>query len=261
MRCHPATQDGLLEVPSGYELTPVPDEYDYVPAPTITGVGAATTPDGDANADPGSYGAPSVLDISGTGLNYQTMNWLSFGDPTTAADQDISYPAYADGTNVAINAPADPNGTPSSGSDPDFAGVTADTLGGQSSYDTSCSDSSADCVTYAGLPGISSVATPVPTDSGVPFALAPDTGGTAVTIQGAGLSDVVGPLEFADPLHARTSVSADAVHVQRCLRQRDRHKDGLAEPGDRRYLRLQRLWLLGSEREWRARCCTRPEIR
>ncbi len=62
-----ANQDGILEAPSGYELTPVPDEFDYVPAPTVTSVGAATTPDGDANADPGSYGAPSVLAISGTG--------------------------------------------------------------------------------------------------------------------------------------------------------------------------------------------------
>ena len=59
------------------------------------------------------------------------MNWLSFGDPTTTADQDISYPSYADGTNLTIAAPPDPNNPagPSSGSDPDFAGVTADTAG------------------------------------------------------------------------------------------------------------------------------------
>lgn len=190
-----ANQDGILEAPSGFELTPVSDEFDYVPAPTIIGVGANTT-DGDANAQPGAYGAPTVLDISGTGLNYQTLNWFSFGDPTTAADQDISYPAYADGTNVEINAPADPNGTP--GPDPDTAGVTAYTMGGHSTYDSLCTDPSVDCVTYAGLPAISSVETTVPTDPGVPFALAPDTGGTAVTILGSGLSDVVGPLEFAD---------------------------------------------------------------
>ena len=189
------SQDGLLEVPTGYELTPVPDEFDYVPVPTITGVGANTT-DGNANAQPGAYGAPSALDITGTGLNYQTLNWFSFGNPATTADQDISYPAYADGTNVEINAPADPNGTP--GPDPDTAGVTAYTMGGHSTYDSSCADPSVDCVTYAGLPTISSVDTTVPTDPGVPFALAPNTGGTAVTILGSGLSDVVGPLQFTD---------------------------------------------------------------
>ena len=190
-----ANQDGILEAPSGYELTPVPDEYDYVPEPTITGVGATTTPDGDANADPGAYGAPSVLAISGTGLNYQTMNWLSFGDPSTTADQDISYPAYADGTNVEINAPADPNGPPSAGSDPDFAGVTADTMGGQSAYDSSCTDPSVDCVTYAGLPAISSV-TAEPSG----YNAASNAGGTSLVIGGAGLSDVVGPLQFIDDL-------------------------------------------------------------
>ena len=189
-----ANQDGILMAPSGFELTPVSDEFDYVPTPTITDVGANTT-DGNANAQPGSYGAPSVLEISGTGLNYQTMNWLSFGDPTTAADQDISYPAYADGTNVEINAPADPNGPPASGSDPDTAGVTAYTLGGHSTYDSSCTDPSVDCVTYAGLPEIDSV-TALPSG----LSVAPDTGGTHVVIGGAGLSDVVGPLQFEDDI-------------------------------------------------------------
>jgi hypothetical protein len=188
-----ATQDGLLDVPSGDELTPVPDEFDYVPKPTIIGVGANTT-DGDANADPGSYGVPSVLALMGTGLNYQTMNWFSFGDPTQAATQDTSYPAYADGTNVTINAPADPS-APGPGSDANSVEVTADTLGGVSTTPT-CPG--VDCVTYAGIPSITSVTTTIPLDPSVPYALAPADGGTGVTIHGYGLSDVTGPLEFAD---------------------------------------------------------------
>jgi subtilase family serine protease len=188
-----ATEDGLLEVPTGYEITPVPDEFDYVPAPTITDVGAINTPDGDANGDPGAYGVASDLAITGTGLNYQTLDWFSFGDPTTTNGQDISYPSYADGTNVEIDALPDPNGTPASGSDSDSAVVTADTLGGRSNYDPPCTVASNDCLTYAGIPAVSSV-----TAEPLGINAAPDTGGTSLVIGGHGLDDVVGPLEFTD---------------------------------------------------------------
>jgi subtilase family serine protease len=187
-------EDGLLEVPSGYEISPVPDEYDYVPAPTVSAV-STNTVDDRVNADPSSYGDATTVEIAGTGLNYQTLNWFSFGDPSEAADQDTTYPLYADGTTVYMSAPESPTvaGGGELGTATEPAPVVADTMGGQSADDTNCAGS--DCVTYAGIPDITSVTSASNTDG---IGTSPDTGGTAVTIRGDGLTDVIRPLEFAD---------------------------------------------------------------
>lgn len=202
----PATnQDGLLEVPEiagvQYELSPVADEYDYVPAPTVSNVAGVTTVDGFANADPDTYGTPTVLQITGTGLNYQTLNWFSFGDPTQAGGQDTAYPTYADGTTDILAAPADPN-LPSSGlaagSDAAEVPITAFSMGGSSGYDSHCSNGSADCVAYAGLPRVTGVSSSTNSDPDITQQISPDTGGANLTITGSGLDDVSGPLEFVD---------------------------------------------------------------
>jgi Pro-kumamolisin, activation domain/IPT/TIG domain len=187
-----ANQDGLLEVPSGFELTSVADEFDYVPAPQVDSVQADSTLDGKADADPSSYGSPTILAITGAGLNYQTMNWFSFGDPSQASSQDTTYPASADGNNVEITAPADSGTTMAAGSDADVEPVTVSTMGGQSATPT-CPNTA--CLTYAGLPEITLVTSASNTDG---IGTSPDTGGTAVTIHGQGLSDVVPPLAFVD---------------------------------------------------------------
>jgi Pro-kumamolisin, activation domain/IPT/TIG domain len=194
-----STQDGLLEVPAGDEITAAPDEYDYVPQPSIASVSTQTQNPADlANADPGSFGTPTVIKIKGAGLSYQTLNWLYFGGTSTTSSQDTSYPAYDDGTTIEIEAPTDPNGTPSG---PAAVPVVADTTaaGAKSSDGSPCSTTTVDCVTYAGIPEVDSVSTGnTDTIGGNTVATASNAGGADLTINGAHLSDVAGPLEFID---------------------------------------------------------------
>lgn len=209
-----ANQNGLLEVPSGYELSPVPDEFDYIPAPTISSVQTETLSglaDADPGTTPGTFGSPTVTEVDGQGLNYQTLNWFSFGDPSTTASQDTSYPQYADGTKVFVNAPSSPTVTAggSPGTSLEQAPVVADTMAGSSFYDNTCANTTQDCLDYAGVPVITGVqATATQT------AAASDSGGTAITITGQGLSEVSGPLEFVDAVAPPAGVPPFSIGTQ-----------------------------------------------
>jgi hypothetical protein len=216
-----ANQDGMVEIPNqncegltgGCEVTPQPTEYDYVPAPTVTSVTALSTVHGDVNADPGSYGDPTLLEIHGTGLTYQTLNWLSFGDPADAADQDAYYPLSAIGTSMVVDAPESP--TVAAGNDlttaAEDAPVVVNTMAGQSTDDSSCTQVATDCVTYSGVPKIVSVDSDNTTDG---IGTSPDTGGAAITINGQGLNQVVGPIEFLDTVAPPAGVPPFSIGTQ-----------------------------------------------
>jgi hypothetical protein len=181
------TQDGLPEVPTGYELTPQPTEYDYVPTPTITSVSTVTS-------DPASLADASggtVVELTGTGLDLQSLYAVTVGDPTVADSNDYD-DLYASGTTLVVDLPADPNVAPAStvGPEPDPVAIGVLTVAGQSSGQN---------VTYAGIPVVSAVSTGT-SDGGLP--VAPDAGGTPLTITGQGFSDITGPLEFTDPVTA-----------------------------------------------------------
>jgi subtilase family serine protease len=206
-----SNEDGLLEVPNidgvQYELSPVPDEFDYVPSPTVTHV-IPQNVDRDVNADPDTFGAATTVEIQGTGLNYQTLDWFSFGDPTSAVDQDTSYPLYADGTTVYMDAPESPAVAAGHTLTPltQRAVVLADSMAGQSS-NPSCPSSA--CVLYAGIPEVDSVtAVSAQTDA------AADTGGTAIAIDGQGLGDVVPPIEFVDDFPPPAGVPPFSIGTQ-----------------------------------------------
>jgi hypothetical protein len=184
-----ATQDTLTEVPTGFEITPQPTEYDYYPTPTITTVSTQTS----APASLADASGGTAVVINGTGLNLQTLENLLVGKPTLASSDTLAF-EYVTGTEVVLEAPTDPNLTaanPTPGPDPDAVPIAAETVAATSAAGPK--------LTYAGIPVISQVATPV-TDPVTGYPVGPDAGGTALTITGQGFSDVSGPLEFSDAL-------------------------------------------------------------
>jgi hypothetical protein len=193
------TQDGLPEVPTGFELAPSPTEFDYIPTPEITSVNAdgsnsssdftpVTTADPSTLAD--ASGGSIVL-LTGQGLNPLTLDYFLVGDPTLNSSIDFSLLFYA-GNEAVIELPADPNVAAGDtiGTQPDSVPITASTVAGNSAP--------ADAI-YAGIPTVSSVSTGQ-TDAG--YAVGPDAGGTGLTVTGAGFSDVTGPLQFVDNVTA-----------------------------------------------------------
>ncbi len=187
------TMDGLNEVPVGYELTPQPTEFDYVPTPSITSVStSASSPSSLA-----SEGGTTTVTVKGTGLNEQTLNWLALGDPTSDPGQVFAYSFYS-GTELQFKAPAV---APSVNAQ--TVPIYADTLGDGSNVSSSQSGN----VVYAGIPVVKSVAVDATSKNpkgtvvdGLP--VAPDQGGdaanTALTVTGSGFSDADGPLLFTD---------------------------------------------------------------
>ncbi len=195
-------QDGLAEVPTGYEETPTPTEFDYAPTPTIATVSTDTTkPATLADASGGT-----IVEITGTGLDLQTLDAVTDGDPTVYDSDDYSV-LYATGTVLEVKLPADPNvpagGTVGTSTDPVPIGVL--TAAGQSAAGTN--------VTYAGIPAITAVSTGA-SDEG--YAVGPDAGGTPLTITGQGFNQVLKPLEFNDNVSAAANGEAfsDATQYQ-----------------------------------------------
>lgn len=177
------SQDGLDEVPPGYEITPQPTEFDYVPTPAITSVSTVgTDPASLADASGGT-----VVELTGTGLDLQSLYAVTVGDPSVYDSDDFDV-LYATGTDLEVQLPADPNVAPTTtiGPEPDPVAIGVLTAAGQSTGQTA---------TYAGIPVISSVSTGT-SDAGIP--VAPDAGGTPLTITGQGFSDITGPLQFTD---------------------------------------------------------------
>ncbi|HET9093211.1 MAG TPA: protease pro-enzyme activation domain-containing protein [Acidimicrobiales bacterium] len=172
---------GVLPPVPGAEEAPAPTEYDYVPTPTITSV-STPSPASVTPADAGNLASetaspfPSTVTITGTGFNFQTLSAINFGDPTLESSQVTPNVISVTGTQIQLAAPALPTTTVN----PTSEAVSVDSLGGQSA--------SGPAVTYAGVPVVTSVSPPV----------APDTGGTTVTVQGDGFDQALPPLLVTD---------------------------------------------------------------
>jgi Pro-kumamolisin, activation domain/Subtilase family/Abnormal spindle-like microcephaly-assoc'd, ASPM-SPD-2-Hydin/IPT/TIG domain len=180
-------QDGVPEVPVGFEMTPQPTEFDYIPAPTITSVSTV----GSAPATLANDGGGTVVQLTGSGLNPQTLNWIAVGDPTKEASVDISDTFYS-GTQIDVVAPstADFNaGKPDVNAE--SVPVAADTMANAGNV-----ASTGQNVVYAGLPKVTSVSTGT-TDASLGLPVAPTTGGSALTVNGSGFSDA-SVVEFND---------------------------------------------------------------
>lgn len=173
----PLTTMGVPQPPAGYELVAAPTEFDYVPTPTITSV--STDP-----ANILTYAnevGPTFLDVHGRGFNPQTFTGTAFGDPTIAFDQGY-FPVYQTGTEIQLWAPPPLALVQSPTFDPTTAPMTVTTLGGTSA--------GAD-ITYAGIPRVDTVvnSTSGAKNLGGTYG-GPDTGGSPLTIDGIGYSDV-----------------------------------------------------------------------
>ena len=187
---------GVLVAPADDESSPAATEYDYEPAPTITSI---STNQGGA-ASLASEEGGSVVTITGKGFNAATLDWVNFGDPTQASSQLDPFSMVVSVTGTEIQAVA-----------PGFETATTGTTTLPVSVQTAAGPSNSVNATYAGVPSVASVqATGGPT-AGSQFA--PDTGGTQITIDGAGFADeawFVAFLDVATPFSVGTQYNFDA---------------------------------------------------
>jgi hypothetical protein len=170
---------GVVKVPSGCgcEGVPAPNEYDYVPRPSIT---AVSTSDGPAHL--ASERGGTVITIRGQGLNPLTLDWADFGNPLRAASQDVDY-AFLAGTEMQISAPGRRLSV-----DPASVRVSVHSLGGQSPRAVA---------RYAGVPRVSEVLGARSRRRLYGAAGAEDAGGTPIRLLGRGLAgQLTGPLRF-----------------------------------------------------------------
>ncbi|HTZ93215.1 MAG TPA: protease pro-enzyme activation domain-containing protein [Streptosporangiaceae bacterium] len=178
--------EGLLPAPSPMavitaprhchcEVAPGATEFDYLPKPTITSVSTSL-------ANPSSlaseYGG-TELTIKGRGLDELGLLATDFGDPGQQSSEDFNT-LYVTGTEVQVFAP----GTAELTTEPTSLPVRMYTVAGVSGKKL---------VIFAGTPDVSSVLTAVGKLPG-----SADTGGTRVTIKGAGFDQAFGPIVYSD---------------------------------------------------------------
>jgi len=171
----------------GCEEMPAPTEYDYVPVPTVTSISTSQGPASLADA----YGG-TVVTVTGTGFDPLTGEWANIGDPTQ--DSSVYYcenPGciYVSGTEVQFEAPPIvATGAPAP-VQPTSLPFSIKTIAGQSNELP---------LTWAGVPTVTAVANTSGTGSVDGVYGSADTGGTAVTVTGAGFDQAVGPIGFVD---------------------------------------------------------------
>ncbi|MGD1011252.1 MAG: protease pro-enzyme activation domain-containing protein [Acidimicrobiales bacterium] len=195
---------GAEIVPSGFEATPQPTEFDYVPAPQITSVSTGTIADlsncvtlpADCNAallasETGGL-VGNLVTINGVGMNDLTLDYAAYGEPVT--EDSMAQPVAATGTSLELAVPAMAM----------FGVTTIEPITLPVSFTSMAGTSNESNIVYAGVPEVTSVVNTVTGLSGVPDSVActsppPASGcGTPITISGVGLLQTVGPIEFAD---------------------------------------------------------------
>jgi subtilase family serine protease len=186
--------DGIV-LPSGCgcEDEPQTTEYDYVPAPTITSVSTGTAADlpGNAESLASEFGgsASNIVEVTGTGMDPLTMDFALFGGPPYN-ENSVFYPIEANGTSMIIDAPAISYGNAST--EPVSVPVGVTSLAGTTA------NTAVAAVEYAGIPEVDAVTNTANTRTISGVGGVPDTGGSPLSIAGAGLSQSAGPLGFVD---------------------------------------------------------------
>jgi hypothetical protein len=173
----------------GCASLPAPSEYDYVPAPSITGVATTYVSElGD-----------TVETITGHGFATPAFDWVTVGDPTNAASEDFSALSITpDEIDILVN-PTDR--------------LTTVTKATALRVVTSAGTSGPAGVIYAGIPRVDTVS---------PNA-GPVTGGTSITVTGLGFKAVRpsagGSLEYVDEDlgFPRDQLAGFTVHGSRSL--------------------------------------------
>ncbi len=167
---------GVFGAPAGCgcEVDQAPTEFDYVPEPKVTSVSTSAANPSSLASEAGG----TLITITGQGLDYLTMDWADFGDPSQASSVSTAFVSLT-GTQIQIMASPEQETT-----SPAHIPFSVLTLAGQSpGFD----------VTYAGVPNVTRVVATRTGRNG-----SPDTGGTPLTVSGQGFGQAVGPINFAD---------------------------------------------------------------
>jgi hypothetical protein len=183
-------QDGALVPPPGCgcEVYPVPTEYDYAPAPTISSVSTSSGPASLADERGGT-----LLTIRGAGLDRFTFLYGDFGNPALessmfgGAAPYTQSPPYITGTEIQVEAPALIEAEEAPSVEPVSLPLSVRTLAGSSPQAA---------VQYAGVPTVSAVQNAASAVRLNGRSGAADTGGTPIVIEGKGLSGQVAFVRF-----------------------------------------------------------------
>lgn len=155
--------DGVPYAPArcDCEIYPTPTEYDYQAAPTFTKLVNQSTSKQMPLADP-EFG--SFFSITGTGFNWLTLNYVSFGNGSQLANQDVSIELVTY-TGIELFGLADDAPSPSGNNVP----IRVVSQGGTSR---------ALDVYFAGIPKV----------TGISADVLPSAGGATLDLTGAGLT-------------------------------------------------------------------------
>lgn len=151
---------GVVEPTPETEVAPAATELDYAPTPVITSV----------SPDPGDASGQTPVVITGSGFNFNTLDWVNFGPASTVQSEQVDISAITPTEIVLTPPPAPSTSTSSSQSLP--GGVTVQTGGGLSNTYP---------FAYAGVPMVKHL----------DVLGGPTTGGTRLVLTGANLSNAV----------------------------------------------------------------------
>jgi hypothetical protein len=160
----------------GCEVSQAIDEFDYVPRPRISSVSTNAGPLSLASEHGGT-----VISVRGTGLTPLDLDFAAFGDPRRFSSEAVNY-TFVSATRMQIHAPRQ---TITGGRL--RVPFRVRSLGGLSNPRP---------VTYAGVPAIRSVVNVSNPRSLKGIDGAPDTGRTALAINGTGMKGQVLLMEF-----------------------------------------------------------------
>ena len=172
----------------GCEDEPQPDEYDYVPLPTITSVSTVLSNPASLASEYGGATSNTVV-VQGTGMDPLTVTAALFGTPLNENSVNYDF-VQLSGTSMVFEAPPliAPNASPTTG--PEGVTIGFASISGNSTEDGT--------VEYAGVPVTTSVVNSANSLTLDGLSGAVDTGGAPLTLEGAGFSEAVAPLYFEE---------------------------------------------------------------
>ena len=178
---------GVPQPVPGYEDAPASSEYDYAPTPYV----ASVTP------DPAKGTGDEPVVIAGSGFSILTFGWVNFGPPKAIQSAQTKILDLSS-TSITIAPPT-----------ANVDGAPPETLRGGVSVDSLAGLSDAVPFSYAGIPDVTSLE-----QLG-----GPESGGRALRIKGAGLSDVTSVKFIGETQNSAVSVASGASIEHRAKSQ------------------------------------------
>jgi hypothetical protein len=166
-------------------------EFDYEPAPHLDSVSF-----GSNNPPEASQAGGTVVTITGTGLGVLGLEWVDVGTPAQGTSYDSTF-LDVSSTKLVVELPPEAVST-----DLLTEPVSVQTFGSPNlaAQSGSVAPSNEIDVTYAGTPTVTSSST------GKTYQAGPTSGGTTLTVKGAGFTDVLA-VEFTDEVYGFTATA------------------------------------------------------